>query len=118
MSYLIMLQGALAILYFVTSTFQMNWALWITLSLNLLALLYLWKYHLVSYELNTPKVRIARLVFTVTLIFLELLVEFTTTQSAPDVLAELINDSETFVTGILIGLLWRNKLLSLKSGKS
>ena len=111
---LIALQATLAILYFVTGSFQMNWSLWITLALNLSALVFLWKHHLAPYRFNTQKIRLARLLFTLTLILLELLIEFTTIQNNPTVLSELINDSETFVTGILIGLLWRKELLGLK----
>ena len=114
MRYLILLQAALAILYFITGPFQMNWSLWITLTINLLALAYLWKHHHTSCEESTPGARSARLIFIITLILLELLIEYTTTQFSQDVLSDLINDSETFITGVLIGLLWRNELLNLK----
>lgn len=115
MIFLIALQALLAIIYFATSPFDMNWGLWITLILNLLALGYLWKHHRICRELNTHQARIARLIFTVTLILLELLILFTPNPVSPDGIHGLINDSEVFITGILIGLLWRNEILGKDS---
>jgi hypothetical protein len=106
-----MLQATLAILYFVTSPFHMSWSLWPTLILNLLALAYLWKHHRISYELHTKRVRTARLVFTITLVALEILIQFTPNSANPEGLLGFVNDSEVFITGILIGILWRRELM-------
>jgi drug/metabolite transporter (DMT)-like permease len=111
MRLLIVLQALLAVIYYITSPFEMNWSLWITLALNLLALGYLWKYHRITHEIPTREGRIARLVFTITLILMEFLILFTTTPVSPDGILVLINDSEVFVTGILIGVLWHREIL-------
>jgi hypothetical protein len=111
MLFLIALQATLASLYFAASPFQMNLGLWLTLALNFLALAYLWRHHRISYELHTRRVRIARLIFTITLIFLEILIQFTPNSANPEGILGFINDSEVFITGILIGILWRKELM-------
>jgi len=111
MRLLIVLQALLAVIYYVTSPFEMNWSLWLTLALNLIALGYLWKHYRSSNEIPTREGRIARWVFTITLILMEFLILLTPTPVSPDGILGLINDSEVFVTGILIGVLWHREIL-------
>jgi hypothetical protein len=115
MLFLILFQAFLAVIYFVTSSFNMNWSLWITLALNFLALGYLWNHHRVSFELKSRKVRIARLIFTITLFLLEFLILFTPSPVNTDGILGLINDGEVFITGMLIGILWRKEILGKDS---
>lgn len=111
MLFLITFQAFLSILYFVTSPFDMNWGLWVTLVVNLLALTYLWKHYRFSSVLNNKNARLARLIFTATLFLLEFLILFTSTPVSSTGILGLINDSEVFITGILVGALWRNEIL-------
>ena len=89
----------------------MNPGLWLTLVLNFLALGYLWKHHQISHELTSRRIRVARLVFTIALFLLEFLILFTPTPVSPNGILGLVNDGEVLVTGILLGVLWRNEIL-------
>ncbi|SNX29175.1 hypothetical protein SAMN06295945_1540 [Polynucleobacter meluiroseus] len=112
MLYLIFLQILFSAAYYITSPFEMNWSLWAALALNFIALGYLFKHHQIAHELLHRRIRIARIVFTLTIFLLELLILFTPNPVSPDEgIFGLINDGEVLITGILLGVLWRKELL-------
>ena len=108
---LIVIQFALTVLYFATANVDMSNTLWIVLMINLTTLGYLTLQYKNKDFIFTPKVKIARLIFTVTLLIMEILEILVPHPLNADGVLGLINDSEVFVTGILIGALWSKELL-------
>jgi hypothetical protein len=111
---LMVLQALLAILYFYTAPFPMTWPIYITLFINIGGLIKLGQVFLIRGEDFLNHIRLLRLIFTLTLILLEFFIYLSPEPVGLSALQGFINDAEVFVTGILVGVLWQDRLLSLK----
>ena len=108
MTLLIYTQVMLASLYFCFENLEMTNLIWVVFILNLFSILSIvWvkdfskfsKYKI--YTFNS-----CRMVFTLTLIALELLLINEPSYAETTPFEELLNDVEIFITGILVGVLW------------
>ncbi len=111
---LMVLQAMVAILYFYTAPFTMNGPLYITLIINIGTLFKLAQ-SFMSREVDFfDRIRRLRLIFTITLLLLEFFIYLRPDPVSMTQLQGFINDIEVFVTGMLVGVLWQDKLLSFK----
>jgi hypothetical protein len=111
---LMILQALMAGLYFYSAPFVISVPLWITLVINLGSL-----FKLAQIFLKNPKhfygnIKILRVLFTLTLILMELLIFLLPDPVGTTALQGFINDAEVFITGILVGMLWQDRLITFK----
>ena len=92
----------------------MTWPIYITLFINIGGLIKLGQVFLIRGEDFLNHIRLLRLIFTLTLILLEFFIYLSPEPVGLSALQGFINDAEVFVTGILVGVLWQDRLLSLK----
>jgi len=110
---LMVLQALLAILYFYTASFGITLALQLTLFVNMGALFKLGQIYWKAPDLFFSQIRVLRIIFSITLLVLELLIFIAPDQLGISPLQSFINDAEVFVTGILSGVLWQDKILKV-----
>jgi hypothetical protein len=108
MTLLIYIQITLASLYFCFETLEMTGLIWLFFVLNLCSILsILWVKDFSKFSsLRIYNYNNCRMVFTLTLIVLELLLINEPSYAETTPFEELLNDVEIFITGILVGVLW------------
>jgi len=110
---LMVLQALLAILYFYTASFGTTLALQVTLFINIGALFKLGQIYWKAPDLFFSQIRLLRIIFSVALLALELFIFVAPDQQVASPIQGFINDAEVFVTGILSGVLWQDKILKV-----
>ena len=110
---LMVLQALLAILYFYTASFGITLALLVILFINMGALFKLGQTYWKAPDSFFSQIKILRVIFSVTLLALELMIFIAPDQLVAPPLQNFINDAEVFVTCILSGVLWQDKILKV-----
>ena len=111
---LMVLQALLAILYFYTAPFSMSPALYITLIINVGSLFKLGQAFQNLGADFFDRIRLLRWIFSITLLLLEFFIYLRPDPVSLTALQGFINDAEVFVTGLLVGVLWQDKLIGFK----
>lgn len=106
MRILIVLQALSAAVYYATAPFALTWQIGVMLLLNLGALAFLWR---TPFAPELVTFRQARLVFTVTLLLLEAVIQMTDSPISTTEIQGLANDAEVLLTGMLLGVLWQDR---------
>jgi len=114
MIFLMVLQALLAILYFYTAPFAMTMPLEVTLFINMVALFKIGQIFWREPDQFYPKINLLRAIFTVTLLLLEFFIFLTPEPVSLSSSQGFINDAEVFVTGLLTGILWQDRLLKMR----
>lgn len=112
MRFLILLQALSAIAYYVSAPFEMTLWIWLTLIANTAALLYLFK---TCIEPTGAAFRTARLGFTLSVVLLEGVIGLTDSPISTTELQGVINDTEVLMTGMLLGVLWYDRITARTS---
>lgn len=115
MIFLMLLQEFLAILYFYTAPFKLDTALMLILFVNMGVLFKLGQIYWRGPDDFFKKIKFLRIIFTGTLIVLELLIYLLPQPIGTSPLQGFVNDVEVFVTGILVGVLWQDRILAITS---
>ena len=115
MRWLIVLQALSAIAYYATAPFGLTGWIWLTLTVNTAALIFLWQ---TCRDTTSPAFRTARSTFTVSVILLELVIGLTDSPISTTALQGVINDIEVLTTGILPGVLWHDRLIGATRNKA
>jgi hypothetical protein len=111
---LMILQALMAGLYFYSAPFVISVPLWITLAINLGSLFKLSQIFLKNPEYFYRNIKILRVLFTGTLVLMELLIFLLPDPVGTSAFQSFINDAEVFITGILVGVLWQDRLITFK----
>ncbi len=114
MIFLMVLQALLAILYFYTAPFAMTMPLEVTLFINIGSLFKLGQIFWKAPDQFFEKINLLRVIFTATLFLLEFFIFLTPDPVSLSSIQGFINDAEVFVTGLLTGILWKDKVLKVR----
>lgn len=115
MRWLIVLQALSALAYYITAPFSLTLWIWLTLAINTAALIFLWQ---ACHDTTSAAFRSARWGFTLSVILLELVIGLTDSPISTTELQGVINDVEVLTTGILLGVLWHDRLIGLTQSKA
>ena len=104
--YLFIFQISISALYYITAPFSLNFFIYLFWGINFISAVYLLVNSTkLAIPLINPLKRV-RLIFTVTLILLELVINLNSNSYAADNFHGLVSDSEVLITGITLGVLW------------
>ena len=107
---LLALQLIASAVYYLTSPFNLNAAIVFFWLINSASCALLILHYRQLYGDLSPKIKKIRLVFTLTLIFVEIAINATADSYAADNFHGFISDSEVLLTGMSIGALWHYEL--------
>jgi hypothetical protein len=104
--YLLILQISISAIYYISAPFSLTFFIYFFWGVNFVSAFYLLiNSSKLAIPLINPLKRV-RLIFTATLILLELVINLNSNSYAADNFHGLVSDSEVLVTGITLGVLW------------
>ena len=104
--YLLFLQILVSTLYYLSAPFNLTFFIYLFWSINFCAVIYLLINANKLYAPLLQPLKRARLVFTATLVLLEITINLNTNSYAADNFHGLVSDVEVLITGIILGVLW------------
>jgi hypothetical protein len=104
--YLLIFQISISALYYITAPFSLTFFIYLIWGINFISAVYLLvNSNKLAIPLINPLKRV-RLIFSATLILLELVINLNSNSYAADNFHGLVSDSEVLITGITLGVLW------------
>ena len=103
---LLVLQLVVSALYYLTAPFHLTWlvvAFWLA---NSVSVVLLRKYHRELADQFNSSLKKYRLLFTITLIISEIIINLVSEDYVADNLHGFISDTEVLLTGMTLGVLW------------
>ena len=104
--YLLFLQILVSTLYYLSAPFNLTFFIYLFWSINFCAVIYLLINANKLYAPLLQPLKRARLVFTATLVLLEITINLNTNSYAADNFHGLVSDLEVLITGVILGVLW------------
>jgi hypothetical protein len=115
-SILFLLQTITAFVYYYLLPFSLNPWVYVILAINNATLLGIWlSYWREDIDLLSNAFNAMRIIFTVTLALLEILMDMDEASIVKDTAQSLSNDFEVLFTGIVLGVLWQDKIVKHKA---
>lgn len=104
--YLLSLQILISTLYYLSAPFNLTFLIYLFWSINFCSVIYLLVNANKLYAPLLPALKRVRLVFTATLVLLEITINLNSNSYAADNFHGLVSDAEVLITGIILGVLW------------
>ena len=104
--FLLSLQILVSTLYYLSAPFNLTFFIYLFWSINFCSVIYLL---INANKLHAPLLQTlkkARLIFTASVVFLELAINLNSNSYAADNFHGLVSDAEVLITGIILGILW------------
>jgi len=116
--FLLLLQILISTLYYLSAPFNLTFFIYLFWTINLCSVVYLL---INANELYAPllnNLKRARLIFTATVMLLELVINLNSNSYAADNFHGLVSDAEVLITGMVLGVLWFHNITALNVKKN